>query len=122
MPIGEPGGPDSEIFYDFGSEFKFHENSKFANKKCHLNCNCGRYLEIGNSVFMTYVKTKKGFEELKNKNIDFGGGFERILAIMNNETVNITILTHWAILSAPHIGGSSRIKSRLNLITANSRK
>ena len=85
MPDGEPGGPDSEIFYDFGVELKDHENSQFADQKCHLNCECGCYLEIGNSVFMTYVKTKHGFEELENKNIDFGGGFERILAIMNND-------------------------------------
>ena len=85
MPDGEPGGPDSEVFYDFGEELKDHQNSEFADQECHLNCDCGRYLEIGNSVFMTYVKTKQGFEELENKNIDFGGGFERILAAMNND-------------------------------------
>lgn len=84
MPDGEPGGPDSEVFYDFGAELKDHQNSPFADQECHLNCDCGRYLEIGNNVFMTYVKTKHGFEELENKNIDFGGGFERILAAMNN--------------------------------------
>lgn len=85
MPDGEPGGPDSEIFYDFGAELKDHQSSPFAEQECHLNCDCGRYLEIGNNVFMTYVKTKHGFEELENKNIDFGGGFERILAAMNND-------------------------------------
>ncbi len=85
MSNGEPGGPDSEIFYDFGAELKIHENSQFADQPCHLNCDCGRYLEIGNNVFMTYVKTENGFEELENKNIDFGGGFERILAVMNND-------------------------------------
>ena len=85
MPDGEPGGPDSEIFYDFGEELRDHQNSQFSKQECHLNCDCGRYLEIGNNVFMTYVKTKAGFEELENKNIDFGGGFERILAAMNND-------------------------------------
>ncbi len=84
MSDGEPGGPDSEIFYDFGAELKIHEHSQFADQPCHLNCDCGRYLEIGNNVFMTYMKTKNGYEELKNKNIDFGGGFERILAAMNH--------------------------------------
>ncbi|MBU0576079.1 alanine--tRNA ligase [Patescibacteria group bacterium] len=85
MSDGEPGGPDSEIFYDFGGKLETHENSQFADRACHLNCDCGRYLEIGNSVFMTYVKTKRGFEELENKNIDFGGGLERILAAMNDD-------------------------------------
>lgn len=85
MPEGEPGGPDSEIFYDFEAEAGFHENSKFADQPCHVNCDCGRFLEIGNSVFMTYVRTKDGFEELSDKNIDFGGGFERILAAVNDE-------------------------------------
>jgi alanyl-tRNA synthetase len=80
MPVGEPGGPDSEVFYDFGAELQLHENSKFASEPCHVNCDCGRFLEIGNNVFMTYLHTDKGFEPLKQKNIDFGGGLERILA------------------------------------------
>jgi alanyl-tRNA synthetase len=85
MPVGEPGGPDSEVFYDFGAELKLHENSVFKDEPCHVNCDCGRFLEIGNNVFMTYLKTDKGFEPLKQKNIDFGGGFERMLAAMNND-------------------------------------
>jgi len=84
MPIGEPGGPDSEMFWDFGADLMRHENSKFKNLPCHVNCDCGRFLEIGNSVFMEYIKTKDGFEKLKNKNIDFGGGLERILVAVNN--------------------------------------
>ena len=84
MPIGEPGGPDSEMFWDLGEELKIHENSPWKNEPCHINCDCGRFLEIGNNVFMQYVKTKEGFELLKQKNIDFGGGFERILAALNN--------------------------------------
>ena len=84
MPEGEPGGPDSEVFYDFGQDLKLHENSPYASQKCHPNCDCGRFLEIGNSVFMQYKKTKDGFEELPAKNVDFGGGLERILAALNN--------------------------------------
>lgn len=84
MPEGEPGGPDSEVFYDFGEELKLHENSPFKNQKCHPNCDCGRFMEIGNSVFMQFKKTKSGFEELPAKNVDFGGGLERILAALNN--------------------------------------
>jgi alanyl-tRNA synthetase len=85
MPVGEPGGPDSEVFFDFGEDLQLHESSPWQNEKCHPNCDCGRFMEIGNNVFMTYLKTKDGYEELKNKNIDFGGGFERMLAAMNND-------------------------------------
>lgn len=81
MPVGEPGGPDSEVFYLFDA---VEHNPKFG-PKCHPNCDCGRFLEIGNSVFMQYKKTEKGFEELPNKNVDFGGGLERILASLNDE-------------------------------------
>jgi len=84
MPEGEPGGPDSEVFYDFGQDFKLHENSSYSFLKCHPNCDCGRFLEIGNSVFMEFKKTKNGFEELPAKNVDFGGGLERIMAAANN--------------------------------------
>ncbi len=87
MPVGEPGGPDSEVFYDFGSTSgeNLHQNSVYSNDPCHLNCDCGRFLEIGNSVFMQFKKTKQGFEPLSQKNIDFGGGFERILAAAYEE-------------------------------------
>ncbi len=80
MPIGEPGGPDSEVFYDFGTP----HDPKFGDQ-CHPNCDCGRFLEIGNSVFMTYKKTGNGFVPLAKKNIDFGGGLERITAAVKNE-------------------------------------
>lgn len=78
--VGELGGPDSETFYDTG---KAHD-TKFG-PYCHVNCDCGRFLEIGNSVFMQYKKTVDGWEELKNKNVDFGGGLERILMVINGD-------------------------------------
>jgi len=55
MPAGEPGGPDSEVFYDFGTP---HDPTFGA--ECHPNCDCGRFLEICNSVFMQYVKIAGG--------------------------------------------------------------
>ncbi|HVW82744.1 MAG TPA: alanine--tRNA ligase-related protein [Candidatus Paceibacterota bacterium] len=74
MPAGEPGGPDSEIFYDFGTP----HDPKWG-PRCHPNCDCGRFVEIGNSVFMQYIKSEDGrFTELPKKNIDFGGGLERL--------------------------------------------
>ncbi|MFC1608558.1 alanine--tRNA ligase [Patescibacteria group bacterium] len=85
MPIGEPGGPDSELFWDFGEELGLHEKSKFKDQSCHVNCDCGRFLEIGNNVFMQYIKTENGFEKLPKGNIDFGGGLERIAAAKNGD-------------------------------------
>lgn len=85
MPAGEIGGPDSEVFYDFGENLQLHEKSLFKNQRCHPNCDCGRFLEIGNSVFIQYRKKDDGgLEELPQKNVDFGGGLERILAVVNN--------------------------------------
>ena len=77
MPPEEIGGPDSEIFYEFDSVDHRSEFGKF----CHPNCDCGKFLEIGNSVFMQYQKTENGeLIELPQKNVDFGGGLERIAA------------------------------------------
>lgn len=82
MPAGEPGGPDSEVFYDFGTP----HNPAFG-EKCHVNCDCGRYVEIGNSVFMQYIKQQDGlFQELPQKNVDFGGGLERLLAASDHQS------------------------------------
>ncbi|MEK7515641.1 MAG: alanine--tRNA ligase-related protein, partial [Patescibacteria group bacterium] len=76
MPAGEIGGPDSEVFYDFGTP----HDSKFG-ETCHPNCDCGRFVEIGNSVFMQFVKqADSSFSELPKKNVDFGGGLERLTA------------------------------------------
>ncbi|MBI2103577.1 alanine--tRNA ligase [Candidatus Woesebacteria bacterium] len=81
MPAGEIGGPTSEVFFEF-TEVK--HQPKFG-KNCHPNCDCGRFLEIGNSVFMVYRKTNAGkLEELPQKNVDFGGGLERLTAVTNN--------------------------------------
>ena len=80
MPDGEPGGPDSEVFYDFGTP----HDAKYG-PECHPNCECGRFLEIGNSVFMQYIKAKDGtFKLLPKQNVDFGGGLERIAAAKND--------------------------------------
>ncbi|MFZ3069017.1 MAG: alanine--tRNA ligase [Microgenomates group bacterium] len=86
MPAGEPGGPDSEVFFDFGENLKLHEKSSFKKQKCHPNCDCGRFMEIGNSVFMQYLKKEDGtLEELPHKNIDFGGGLTRLEAAVNSD-------------------------------------
>lgn len=86
MPVGEIGGPDSEMFYDFGAELQLHENSPYKDEVCHVNCDCGRFLEIGNSVFIQYKKNEQGnLEELPQQNVDFGGGLERLAAVTLND-------------------------------------
>jgi len=83
MPPGEPGGPDSEVFFEFT---QVNHNKKFGDR-CHPNCNCGRFLEIGNSVFMEYKKQTDGsFIKLPRQNVDFGGGLERLEAATENNT------------------------------------
>jgi len=84
MPVGEPGGPDSEMFWDFGEELWLHEASEWKDQPCHPACDCGRFLEFANNVFMQYKKTEDGFVELDNKNIDFWGGLERIAVAMTD--------------------------------------
>lgn len=75
------GGPDSEVFYEFTQV----EHDKKFGEKCHPNCQCGRFLEIGNSVFIQYKKMEDGsLQELPQKNVDFGGGLERMLAAIND--------------------------------------
>lgn len=92
MPVGEPGGSDTEVFYDFGEEI----HSEEYGENCHPNCECGRFMEIGNSVFMEYVKREDGsFGPLPSKNVDFGGGLERITAASNddNDIFNIDAIS-----------------------------
>ena len=80
-PAGQTGpcGPDTEIFYDTGKEP--------CSPECGPSCNCGKYLEIWNNVFMAYNKDKDGnYTELEQKNVDTGLGLERVLSIMNGNT------------------------------------
>ena len=73
-----PCGPDSEMFIDTGKPS--------CSKDCNPSCDCGKYVEVGNDVFMQYVKkTKDGrVENLPQRNVDTGFGFERILCLANN--------------------------------------
>ncbi len=87
MPVGEIGGPDTEMFYDFGTP----HDEKFG-LYCHPNCDCGRFLEIGNSVFIEYIKAEDGtFQKLPKQNVDFGGGLERIAAAAHGNPDVFTI-------------------------------
>ncbi|MDF2461387.1 MAG: alaS [Candidatus Saccharibacteria bacterium] len=95
MPIGEIGGPDSEVFY----EFTHIEHDTKWGKHCHPNCDCGRFLEIGNSVFMQFIKRDDGgFDPLPKKNVDFGAGLERIAAAAIGDADMFKISLLWPII------------------------
>ncbi len=81
MPEGEPGGPSSEIFFDLETP----HNKRFG-ETCHVNCDCGRFIEILNNVFMEYKKQKDGnLTPLSQKNVDQGAGMERLLLAVENQ-------------------------------------
>lgn len=81
MMIGDIGGPCSEVFFQFNIQHK----AKYG-LTCHPNCDCGRFMEIGNSVFMQYVKDENGsLIPLVQKCVDFGGGLERTLSAINQQ-------------------------------------
>lgn len=93
-PMGDPCGPDSEVFYDFGPD---HQDESFG--KAHPASDGGQFMEIGNQVFMQYRRLEDGtFEPLVKKNVDFGGGLERIAAaaIDNPDVFKISLL--WPII------------------------
>jgi alanyl-tRNA synthetase len=78
--VGELGGPDSEIFYYIGKE----GNGFGKNPDDYQD----EFIEIGNNVFMQYKKTQTGWEELSQKNVDFGGGLERLaLAVQQKQDI-----------------------------------
>ena len=93
-PVGDPCGPDSEMFYDFGTP----HNPEYG-EFCHPNCDCGRFVEIGNNVFMAYKKVdEKTFEPLPKPNIDHGSGLERIAAAANGNPDVFRISLMWPII------------------------
>ena len=76
-----PCGPDTEIFYDTGRPHDLRFGAE-----CHPNCDCGRFIEIWNNVFMEYNKTPEAtFEPLAQKNVDTGMGLERVAAMMQGK-------------------------------------
>ncbi len=83
-----PCGPDTEIFYDTGKD----HDQKYG-KECHVNCDCGKYVEIWNDVFMEYEKKVDpaggvSYSPLSQRNVDTGMGFERMVMVLQGvETV-----------------------------------
>lgn len=77
--VNTPCGPDNEWFYPL--------HDKPCGPNCGPACDCGRWVEIGNDVYMQFKQLEGGkYEELKNKNVDTGFGFERLLMYINGYT------------------------------------
>lgn len=80
-PAGNSGpcGPCSEIFYDLGEKFGCGQSS------CAPGCDCDRYPEIWNLVFPQYDQQVSGERlPLKNRGVDTGMGFERLVSVLQN--------------------------------------
>ncbi len=94
-----PCGPDTEMFIDTGKPK--------CGEDCSPACDCGKYLEIGNNVFMQYFKNADGsFSPLKQKNVDQGMGLERMLCILNGYgSVYETDLFSFAIARLEQLSG-----------------
>lgn len=69
-----PCGPDTEMFLDTGKPA--------CSENCQPSCNCGKYIEIWNNVFMEYYKSKDGIKKLEQKNVDTGLGLERMAMLL----------------------------------------
>lgn len=81
-PTG-PCGPSSEIMYDLGPD------AGCGKPTCAIGCDCDRYLELWNLVFMQYNRDEQGnLTPLPKKNIDTGAGLERILRVLQNTKTN----------------------------------
>lgn len=79
--VNTPCGPDNEWFYPR------YDKPCEKGDKCDVTCECGRWVEIGNDVYMQYKKLPDGsVTPLKNKNVDTGFGFERLLMYVNDLT------------------------------------
>ncbi len=90
-----PCGPDTEIFYDTGRPHDMRYGAE-----CHPNCDCGRFVEIWNNVFMEYNKTPEAtFEPLAQKNVDTGMGLERVTAMLQGKSTVFETENFQALLS-----------------------
>ena len=72
-----PCGPDTEMFYDTGKQK--------CSPECNPSCDCGKYVEIWNNVFMEFYKDKNGYSKLKQKNVDTGLGLERAAMLLQGK-------------------------------------
>lgn len=103
-PLGDPCGPDTEVFYYFPEV----EHDTAYGAFSHQNSDGGQFLEIGNSVFMEYQRVDTGFVKLPRHQVDFGGGLERIAAAaLNSPDVFKTSLLQPLVARLEELTGTS---------------
>ncbi|PIZ44173.1 alanine--tRNA ligase [candidate division WWE3 bacterium CG_4_10_14_0_2_um_filter_41_14] len=88
--IGELGGPDSEVFYYIGEDGTGLGMDPETDED--------KFIEIGNTVFLQFKRTEEGWEELPQKNVDFGGGFERIAMVVQGKNDIFETDNFWPII------------------------
>ena len=72
-----PCGPDTEMFYDTGKPA--------CGPDCQPSCDCGKYVEIWNNVFMEYLKKDGKYSKLAQRNVDTGLGLERMAMLLQGK-------------------------------------
>ena len=72
-----PCGPDTEMFYDTGKPA--------CGPDCQPSCDCGKYVEIWNNVFMEYLKKDGKYSKLTQRNVDTGLGLERMAMLLQGK-------------------------------------
>jgi len=84
-----PCGPCSEIHYDMGVASSDKLKPDCAAGKCQFPCECGRYVEIWNLVFMQFDRSAQGvLNPLPKPSIDTGAGLERVTAVLQGVLSN----------------------------------
>ncbi len=120
-PTG-PCGPCSELYYDQGPEVGC------GSDECRLGCDCDRFLEYWNLVFMQFDRAEDGtLTPLPKQNIDTGMGLERVAAIMqgvhsNFETDDLRAIVAVAEeLTGASFGGGGRTDTSLRILADHAR-
>lgn len=117
-----PCGPCSEIYYDLGSE------RGCDSPECAVGCDCDRYLEIWNLVFIQFFRDEEGnYTPLQNKGIDTGMGLERVVSVLQNVKTNFDtdllrdIMDFTGNLAGSKYGTSEEVDLALKVIADHSR-
>lgn len=117
-----PCGPCSEIFWDNGA------GTGCGEPDCAVGCDCDRYMEIWNNVFMQFNRTADGvLHPLPKPAVDTGMGLERICTVMQGKTSNYDtdllqgIIQHIAKLAGKKYGDDQKDDVSMRVIADHSR-
>jgi alanyl-tRNA synthetase len=118
-----PCGPCSELHYDMGPAA-----SDQGHTDCKFGCDCGRYVEIWNLVFMQFNRDASGtVSPLPKPSIDTGAGLERLAAVLQGKISNFDtdlfapLIARAAELTGTRPGASARSDASLRIIADHAR-